>query len=111
MRPDRILIVPAYHAPLKETPSAPAADRAEILAALADVDAVVIFPEPDVRALVREIRPDIHAKGTDYTAGTVLERDVVRQYGGRGGIGGAPKRHPSRGMLRRSGVLRKRQRY
>ncbi|HLQ51175.1 MAG TPA: adenylyltransferase/cytidyltransferase family protein, partial [Terriglobales bacterium] len=49
-------------------PRTPEAERAELLAALSDVDAVVIFTEPDARALIREIRPDIHAKGTDYTA-------------------------------------------
>ena len=49
-------------------PVMPAAERAEIVAALADVDAVVIFPELDVRAIIREIRPEIQAKGTDYTA-------------------------------------------
>ena len=49
----------------------PAEERAEIVAALADVDAVVIFPELDVRALIREIRPDIQAKGTDYTVDSV----------------------------------------
>ena len=48
----------------------PAEERAEILAALADVDAVVIFPERDVRAIISEIHPDIQAKGTDYTAET-----------------------------------------
>src|SRR5512141_450135 len=48
-------------------PLMPANERAEILAALADVDAVVVFPEPDVRALIREIRPDVQAEGTDYT--------------------------------------------
>ena len=53
-------------------PLMPAEERAEILAALADVDAVVIFSEPDVRALIREIRPDVHAKGTDYTATPVV---------------------------------------
>jgi len=58
-------------------PLMPAEERAEIVAALADVDAVVIFPERDVRALIREIRPDIHAKGTDYTADSVPEGDVV----------------------------------
>ena len=57
-------------------PLMPAEERAEIVAALADVDAVVIFPELDVRALIREIRPDIHAKGTDYTADSVPERDA-----------------------------------
>ncbi|MGH9671317.1 MAG: adenylyltransferase/cytidyltransferase family protein [Terriglobales bacterium] len=81
-------------------PHMPAAERAEILAALAAVDAVVIFPEPDLRALIREIRPDIHAKGTDYTARNVPERDVVRQYGGRVRIVGDRKRHSSSGMLR-----------
>lgn len=84
----------------KGRPHMPAAERAEILAALAAVDAVIIFPEPDVRALVREIRPDIHAKGTDYTAGTVPERDVVRECGGRVRIVGDRKRHSSSGMLR-----------
>src|ERR1019366_8745101 len=52
-------------------PVMPADERAEILAALADVDAVVVFPETDVRAIVREIRPDVHAKGTDYTVESV----------------------------------------
>ncbi|MGA9505453.1 MAG: adenylyltransferase/cytidyltransferase family protein, partial [Terriglobales bacterium] len=58
-------------------PVMPAEERAEILASLADVDAVVIFPEKDVRALVREIRPDFHAKGTDYTVESVPERAEV----------------------------------
>src|SRR5207248_11661260 len=48
-------------------PVMPADERAEILAAIADVDAVVVFPEQDVRAIIREIRPDFHAKGTDYS--------------------------------------------
>jgi rfaE bifunctional protein nucleotidyltransferase chain/domain len=74
-------------------PLMPAEERAEILSALADVDAVVIFSERDVRALIREIRPDIHAKGTDYTADTVPERDVVRECGGRVEIVGDPKDH------------------
>jgi len=82
-------------------PRMPAAERAEIVAALQDVDAVVIFPEPDVRALVREIRPDIHAKGTDYTAETVPERDVVLECGGRVAIVGDSKDHSTSEMLRR----------
>jgi rfaE bifunctional protein nucleotidyltransferase chain/domain len=82
-------------------PRMPAAERAEVLAALADVDAVVIFPEPDVRALIRDIRPDIHAKGTDYTCDTVPERDVVKEYGGRVAIVGDPKDHSTTDMLRR----------
>jgi len=81
-------------------PLMPAEERAEILAALADVDAVVIFSERDVRALVREIRPDVHAKGTDYTADTVPERDVVIQCGGRVAIVGDPKDHSASEILR-----------
>lgn len=74
-------------------PLVPAEERAEILAALADVDAVVIFSEPDVRALIREIRPDVQAKGTDYTAESVPERDEVIKHGGRVEIVGDPKDH------------------
>ena len=74
-------------------PLMPANERAEILAALSDVDAVVIFSEPDVRALIRELRPDIQAKGTDYTAESVPERDTVIACGGRVEIVGDPKDH------------------
>ena len=77
----------------------PAAERAEIVAALADVDAVVIFDEPDVRALIREIRPDVQAKGTDYTRESVPERDEVIAYGGRVEIVGDPKDHSTSEML------------
>jgi rfaE bifunctional protein nucleotidyltransferase chain/domain len=75
-------------------------ERAEILAALADVDAVVIFTEPDVRALIREIRPDVQAKGTDYTAESVPERDVMMEFGGRVEIVGDPKDHSASEILR-----------
>jgi len=74
-------------------PVMPADERAEILAALADVDTVLIFDEPDVRGLIREIRPDAHAKGTDYTAESVPERDTVIECGGRVEIVGDPKNH------------------
>jgi len=87
-------------------PLMPAEERAEILAALADVDAVVVFPEKDVRALVREIRPNIQAKGTDYTAASVPERDTVEECGGRVEIVGDPKDHSAteiiQSRLRRS---------
>ena len=76
-------------------PRTPEGERAEVLAALACVDAVVIFPEPDVRALIRELRPDIHAKGTDYTEQSVPERDTVIECGGRVAIVGDPKDHSS----------------
>jgi D-glycero-beta-D-manno-heptose 1-phosphate adenylyltransferase len=88
-------------------PLMPAEERAEILSALADVDAVVIFPEPDVRALIREIRPDRHAKGTDYTAASVPERDVVLECGGRVEIVGDPKDHSASAIIgSRLGVRR-----
>ena len=78
----------------------PAEERAEILAALADVDAIVIFPDCDVRALIREMRPEIHAKGTDYTADTVPERDTVLECGGRIEIVGDPKNHSASEIIR-----------
>src|SRR6185369_14194213 len=75
-------------------------ERAEILAALADIDAIVIFPEPDVRAIIREIHPDVQAKGTDYTADSVPERDEVLAYGGRVEIVGDPKDHSTTEILK-----------
>lgn len=81
-------------------PVMPAEERAEIIAALADVDAVVIFPELDVRALIREIHPDIQAKGTDYTVESVPERDAVAEYGGRVAIVGDPKDHSTTATIR-----------
>ena len=81
-------------------PIMPADERAEIIAALADVDAIVIFPELDVRAIIREIRPDIQAKGTDYTADSVPERDTVAEYGGRVEIVGDAKDHSTSQILR-----------
>lgn len=82
-------------------PRIPEHERAEILAALADVDAVVVFDAPDVRDLIRSIRPDVHAKGTDYTTETVPERDVVIACGGRVEIVGDPKDHSTTQFLRR----------
>lgn len=84
-------------------PLMPAEERAEILAALADVDAVVIFDEPDVRSLIREIRPDVQAKGTDYTADSVPERDAVAECGGRVEIVGDPKDHSASELIARAG--------
>jgi rfaE bifunctional protein nucleotidyltransferase chain/domain len=80
-------------------PVMPDTERAEILAALQPVDAVVIFPELDVRALLNEFRPDVQAKGTDYTADSVPERDVVTSYGGRVEIVGDPKNHSASGII------------
>ncbi len=81
-------------------PVMPAEERAEIISALSDVDAVVIFPELDVRALIREICPDVHVKGTDYTAESVPERDVVLECGGRVEIVGDPKDHSASEIIR-----------
>ena len=81
-------------------PVMPAEERAEILAALADVDAVVIFPERDVRALIHEIHPDVQAKGTDYTEESVPEGDLVREYGGRVAIVGDAKDHSASDIIR-----------
>ena len=81
-------------------PVMPANERAEILAALADVDAVVVFAERDVRAIIREIRPDFHAKGTDYTAESVPERAEVEACGGRVVIVGDPKDHSATEIIR-----------
>ncbi len=86
----------------------PAEERAEILASLADVDAVVIFPEKDVRAIIREIRPDFHAKGTDYTVDTVPERDEVEASGGRVVIVGDPKNHSASEIIRSQSRSRRR---
>ena len=82
-------------------PILPAADRAELVAALRCVDLVVVFPEPTVGPLLEAIRPDVHCKGTDYTLDSVPERDVVRGYGGRIAIVGDPKDHSTRDLLAR----------
>ena len=82
-------------------PILPAPDRAELVAALRCVDYVVIFPEPTVGPLLTTLRPDVHCKGTDYTAESVPERDIVRGYGGRTAIVGDPKDHSTRELLSR----------
>ena len=80
-------------------PVLPAAARAELVAALRAVDYVVLFPEDTVERLLRALRPDVHCKGTDYTADTVPERDVVREYGGRVAIVGDPKDHSTKDLV------------
>ena len=78
------------------------ADRALLVAALRDVDHVVVFEEDDVtRAAAARCGPDVHCKGTDYTPETVPEREVVRSYGGRVAIVGDPKDHDTRALLAR----------
>jgi rfaE bifunctional protein nucleotidyltransferase chain/domain len=73
--------------------------RAEIVAALEAVDFVAIFEEPTVEQLLLALKPDIHAKGTDYKEDSVPERDVVRSFGGRVAIVGDPKNHSSSEMI------------
>ena len=77
-----------------------AADRAELVAALRCVGAVVVFGEATVTPLLELLRPDVHCKGTDYTIDTVPERETVRAYGGRTAIVGDPKDHSTRDLLR-----------
>lgn len=81
-------------------PFLPAAERAEILAALSCVDRVVIFDDPTVERVLRALRPDVHAKGTDYRVDTVPEREVSRQIGTRTAIVGDPKDHSTTDLLR-----------
>jgi rfaE bifunctional protein nucleotidyltransferase chain/domain len=83
----------------EDRPLIPQDQRAEIVSALAAVDFVTIFDEPTVAELLLALKPDIHAKGTDYTEDTVPERDVVRSYGGRVAIAGDPKDHSSSEMI------------
>jgi rfaE bifunctional protein nucleotidyltransferase chain/domain len=73
--------------------------RAALVAALRVVDYVVIFPDPNVESLLAELRPDVHAKGTDYTEQTVPERAVAERLGIRVAIVGDPKNHSTRELL------------
>jgi rfaE bifunctional protein nucleotidyltransferase chain/domain len=76
-------------------------ERAEVVASLRAVDYVTIFHEPTATELLLAVRPEIHAKGTDYTEESVPEAGVVRSYGGRVQIVGDPKEHSSTEMFRR----------
>src|SRR5262245_51014185 len=84
-------------------PLLPASQRAEIVAALESVTFVTIFDEPSVEQLLLALKPDVHAKGTDYTVDTVPERDVVRSYGGQVAIVGDPKNHSTSSIIARLG--------
>ncbi|MFN2386684.1 MAG: D-glycero-beta-D-manno-heptose 1-phosphate adenylyltransferase [Thermoanaerobaculia bacterium] len=80
-------------------PIVPEAERAEIVAALACVDAVVLFGEDSPSGLIETLRPDVHAKGSDYSAEGVPERPVVAAYGGRTAIVGDPKDHATSDLI------------
>lgn len=82
-------------------PFMPENERAEIIAALRFVDAVTIFDEPTVGELILALRPDVHAKGTDYTADTVPEREIIKSIGGRVAIVGDPKDHSSTELIQK----------
>jgi D-glycero-beta-D-manno-heptose 1-phosphate adenylyltransferase len=75
--------------------------RATLVAALKSVNYVVIFDELDVNSLLKELQPDVHAKGTDYTADTVPERELAALLGIRVAIVGDPKQHSTRDLLAR----------
>lgn len=84
-----------------DRPIMPEAERAEIVSALACVDAVVLFDEDSPASLIAELRPDVHAKGTDYTRETVPERAIVAAYGGETVIVGDPKDHATTDLIGR----------
>jgi rfaE bifunctional protein nucleotidyltransferase chain/domain len=84
-------------------PLLPASERAELVGSLESVTYVTIFDEPTVEELLLAIKPDVHAKGTDYTEDTVPERVVVRSYGGRVAIVGDSKDHSTSAILTRLG--------
>jgi rfaE bifunctional protein nucleotidyltransferase chain/domain len=94
----------AYKGPTR--PVVPEAERAELIAALECVDHVIIFEEPNVAEVLRRLRPDVHAKGTDYTVDTVPERAVVESYGGRVAICGDPKQHSSTELIAKNSAHR-----
>jgi rfaE bifunctional protein nucleotidyltransferase chain/domain len=82
-------------------PIVPEAERAELVAGLRAVDGVVVFDEDTAENVVRAVRPDIQAKGTDYAAAQVPERRAVEALGGRVEIVGDPKGHATRDLIAR----------
>ena len=82
-----------------DRPIMPEEERIEILAALECTDLIVLFDDKTVDRLLRELRPDVHAKGTDYTPESVPERETVLGYGGRIAIVGDPKDHSTRDFI------------
>ena len=84
-------------------PVLPAVERAELVAALESVTYVTVFDEPTDEKLLLALKPDVHAKGTDYTEDSVPERNVVRSYGGKVAIVGDPKDHSTSAILARLG--------
>ncbi len=91
----------AYKGPGR--PVIPEDERAEIVAGLACVDFVVVFPSRDVVPIIRALRPDVHVKGTDYTPETIPEAAEVKAYGGRVAVAGDPKNHSTTELLGKLG--------
>jgi D-glycero-beta-D-manno-heptose 1-phosphate adenylyltransferase len=91
----------AYKGPGR--PYIPEDERAELVAALECATRVLLFDEPNVRHLIRALKPDVHVKGTDYTPDTIPEADEVRAYGGRTAVAGDPKNHSTTEIARRTG--------
>ena len=89
----------AYKGPGR--PVIPEGERAELLRALRCTDLVLIFEEPDVRVVIRALKPDVHVKGTDYTPESIPERAEVEAYGGRVAVAGDPKDHSTTALLSR----------
>lgn len=88
-------------------PLLPEEARAELLVAMESVDYVVIFDEATAENILRDLKPDVHCKGTDYTETTVPEREVVKSWGGRVVIVGDAKNHSTREVLTRIARLKK----
>jgi rfaE bifunctional protein nucleotidyltransferase chain/domain len=91
----------AYKGPGR--PYIPESERAELIAALACTDRVILFDEPNVRGIIRALKPDVHVKGTDYTPDSIPEADEVRAYGGRTAVAGDPKNHSTTEIALRTG--------
>jgi rfaE bifunctional protein nucleotidyltransferase chain/domain len=88
-------------------PVVPEGERAEIVAALACVDHVLLFDSPDVVPVIRALRPDVQVKGTDYTPETIPEADEVKRHGGRVAVAGDPKDHSTTALLETLGQPRR----
>ena len=82
-------------------PLVPESERAELLAGFRCVDHVLIFDDATVSAVLNDLKPDVHCKGTDYSPDSVPERDVAEALGIRIAIVGDSKRHSTREMVAR----------
>lgn len=87
----------AYKGPTR--PIIPEGERVELLNALRCTDLVFLFSEPDVRLIIRTLKPDVHVKGTDYTPDTIPEKAEVEAYGGRAAVAGDPKNHSTTELI------------